>query len=112
MRKPKYTVRYCIKHGPFIGLKWCGHRRHCHAEIVTREEYEKLAKGGNPQSVLPAPRAPKALEPAPVVGSLVKNVKDEIAKLDSDIKDLTERLEAAKTKREQFFSELKDILKK
>lgn len=112
-RKPKYTIRYCIEHGPFVGLRWCGHRRHCKAKISNREEYEKHAKGGNPQRVLPAPRHPKAPEPkSPViVGSLAGQVRSEITRLNADIKDLTERLEVAKTRRDQFLVELKDILK-
>jgi len=44
--KPKRTskvVKYCSKHGKFVGFAWCGHRRLCKAKEVIKGGKEETA---------------------------------------------------------------------
>jgi|SRR3989304_1794346 len=40
----KSVVQYCVEHGPFVGLRWNGHRIHCKAGATTKKIYEEAAK--------------------------------------------------------------------
>lgn len=126
MSRVKKRIRYCKEHGPFISLAWNGHRRHCRAPQVSKQEYEREARSTKPTSVLPTTPAsepvrsvpeatplpaPRELPIVPNVDALTGAIKKMLDQLDITIVDLTKKLNEAKANRVRLISSIKSLVK-
>ena len=69
-------VKFCSKHGKFVGFTWGGHRKHCQAPEVTEAQwYAKLKPAGNETPLVSNPARLIALP------KIKKGIRTELEKI-------------------------------
>ena len=83
----KATIRYCPEHGPFVGLRWNGHRIHCKLDATTKTAYETAAK-----SAVAHPKV-RSISAGPKISG---KVGETLESLSSEMKTLNLRINGLK----------------